>query len=378
MRARGEGRIFKRGNVYWIQFYNHGRQIREKTGIKAADGDEQAAQKAEKKVAALLRKRIGAVENGIYHEPRRLRYKDLRSTFFADYQTQERKSLRLSKDGNEPYLPEVNRLDVFFSGWRITEIDADAIRKFTSTQKAKGLSNGSINRSISALRRMFHLAVKDSKLHLNDVPHFPMLKEARPRSGFFETKEYEALSRALPSYLRLPLALGFYTGMRLGEVLGLKWDQVDFLDNVIHLRQGETKNEEGRTIPLIPQLRTLVLEQHASRQQACPFVCYRLDRKGNAVKIESFRKAWYRACVSVGLGTLEPELNPETGEPRLMKPRRMRWKPKAKMVYHGKLYHDLRRTGVRNLVRAGVSEKIAIRSQATSRAAYLPRRHHLR
>jgi integrase len=92
---------------------------------------------------------------------------------------------------------------------------------------------------------MFNLAVEDKKLDRNDVPHFPMLREARQRSGYFETSEYEALSRALPPYLRLPLALGFYTGMREGEILGLEWEQVDLLNNIIVLRQGETKTMRG-------------------------------------------------------------------------------------------------------------------------------------
>ena len=35
--------------------------------------------------------------------------------------------------------------------------------------------------------------------------------------------------RTLPDYLRLPLALGYFSGMRLGEVLSLEWNQVDFI-----------------------------------------------------------------------------------------------------------------------------------------------------
>jgi integrase len=358
-RERGTGRWFMRGSIAWIQFYNRGRQIRQSTGIEVhPEGAERDADI--RKVEKILRKQTGAVANEIYREPRRLSYEDLRAAFFKDYQAQERKSLQHTKKEREPYLPAVNRLDAFFAGWRTSDIDADAIRIFTAEQRAKGLANGSINRSISCLRRMFHLAVEDEKLHRNDVPHFPLLKEAKPRRGFFEPAEYEALLGALPGYLRLPLALGYFTGMREGEVLGLNWDQIDFLGNAITLRPGETKNDEGRIVPLIPQLLKLVLEQHARRQNHCPYVCYRFDRKGHAVKIRSFRRAWSKACVSAGLGTFEPKLNPETGEPVLMKPRYTRSKPKVRMVYRGKLYHDLRRTGVRNLVRAGVSEKIAM------------------
>ena len=87
-------------------------------------------------------------------------------------------------------------MDSFFSGYRVSEIDASLIRKFVSEQQAKGLANGTINRSVSALRRMYYLAKEDDKLR--DVPHFPMVDEAPPRKGFFEAHEYEKLLAALP------------------------------------------------------------------------------------------------------------------------------------------------------------------------------------
>jgi len=79
-------------------------------------------------------------------------------------------------------------------------IDTDLIRKFIADQQGRRLSNGSINRSVSALRRMFYLAKEDGKLR--DVPTFPMVKESRPRQGLFEREQYEKLFLEL----RLPAA----------------------------------------------------------------------------------------------------------------------------------------------------------------------------
>jgi integrase len=347
-RERGQGRIFSRpgSKNLWIQYYSRGEQIR----MSAETTNPKKARK-------LLRQKIGQVEAGVHPDTRRITYEELRETYYADYVTNRRKSLRRDQDGN-PHMDKVVRLDKFFAGYKASEIDASLIRKFTAEQQAKGLENGSINRSISALRRMFHLAKEDGKIR--DLPHFPMVDEAAPRKGFFERDEYETLFAALPDYLRLPFSIGYFSGMREGEILGLKWDQVKFLDGTIELLAGETKNDDSRSVPIIPQLRALLVEQYGKRQPDCPYVCFRLDRKGHAVKVQGFRKAWYSACVRSGLGKMEPKTDRVTGELLYVPKRGPRSKPKVKMIYQGKIFHDLRRTGVRNLVRAGVPEKVAM------------------
>jgi integrase len=346
-RARGDGRIFLRGKIWWAQFYDRGEQVRESTG-----------ETDEKKAGRFLRRRLGEVATGTRRDTRRITYESMRDSFLADYATNGRKSLRHDREG-KPYLDKVARLDDFFAGYHASDIDADLIRKFISDQQGKGLANGTINRSISALRRMFNIARADGKLR--DIPYFPLVKEARPRQGFFEREQFEGLFRALPEYLRLPVAIGYFTGMRLGEILPLEWSQVDFLRGVIQLRAGETKNDEAREVPIVPQLRTLLVEQRAKRQPDCPHVCFRIDRRGRAVKIEGFRKAWYSACVRSGLGRMEPKTDRDSGEQLYAAPRGPRSKPRAKMVYRGLIFHDLRRTGARNLVHAGVPEKVAMR-----------------
>lgn len=309
-----------------------------------------------KKALKILRQRAGAVANGIVQDSRGLRYEDLRKSYFDDYVANGRKSLRRDKQGN-PYLDKVKRLDGFFAGYRAAEVTTDDVRKFIIDQQARELSNGSINRSLAALKRMYNLARCDGRLR--NAPYIPMLKEAPPRSGFFERAEFDALYAALPKYLRLPLALGYYTAAREGEILSLKWDQVDFLAGTISLRAGETKNDAARTIPITPPLRALLIEQRASRPQDFPLVCYRLDRRGHAVKIRGFRKAWYSACSKCGLGQMEPVIDSVTVQPVYEKPRGPSSKRKVKMAYNGRLFHDLRRSGVRNLVRAGVPERVA-------------------
>src|SRR5215472_1239398 len=305
-RARGEGSLYqpKTSRFIWAACSYHGRKIRFSTG-----------ETDWKKAGTVLRKRLAEFSTGIRKPSGHIMFADLRDSLLADYGLNARRSLRFNKQG-KPYLDKLDRLK-FFERFRADEIDADLIRRYQREQQAKGLSNASINRSVSALRRSFNLAIEDGRL--SSAPYFPMLPEAKPRSGFIETDEYEKLAAELPAHLRIILALGFFTGMRLGEITRLEWKQVDFIADTIRLRTGETKSGQGRVVPLVPELRAALL---AARNDS-PFVCVK-----DGARVQSFRKAWKSATKRAGLD--------------------------------GLLVHDLRRSAVRALVRSGVAEKIAM------------------
>ena len=106
--------------------------------------------------------------------------------------------------------------------------------------------------------------------------------------------------------------MGYYTGMRRGEILKICWDSVDLEGGEIRLNAGETKSEEPRTIPLLRELRDMLKIEREKNPDA-EFVFIRSHQP-----ISSFYKAWKSACT------------------------------RAKLP--GLLFHDFRRTGVRNLV----------------------------
>lgn len=149
-----------------------------------------------------------------------------------------------------------------------------------------------------------------------------MLKEAPPRKGFLEYGHFQRLREELPECLRTAVTMAYYTGMRLGEILSLRWRNINFLEAEARLDPGTTKNDDPRTIPLAGELLGM-LKIERQKNQHGEFV---FTRDGKPIKI--FRKAWASACERAGLT--------------------------------GLLFHDLRRTGLRNLVRAGVPERVAM------------------
>ena len=200
---------------------------------------------------------------------------------------------------------------------------------------------------------MFRLAVADGKLR--EVPHFPMLKEAPPRKGFLEHADYRNLRQELPQHLRPVLALGYYAGMRLGEILRLRWLNVDWVNAEIRLDPGTTKNDEPRTIPMPGELLEMLRVERA-RNRESEFVFMNAGER-----ISTFRKAWNSACVRTGLGIFtcrgcNAPISPGsrcTGCKKAKRRARQR-------LYRGLIFHDLRRTGIRNLVSAGVPERVAM------------------
>jgi integrase len=92
------------------------------------------------------------------------------------------------------------------------------------------------------------------------IPYIPLLKGERVRKCFPEEEDYRKLMGVVLPHVRVAVAIGFWTGLRQGEILWLRWDQVDLEHGTIRLEPGTTKNQEGREAPLIPEVHTLLVE----------------------------------------------------------------------------------------------------------------------
>ena len=228
---------------------------------------------------------------------------------------------------------------------KLAAITTPRIREYVAKRLGAGAARATVNRELEALGFAFSLAMRDRAIHAK--PHIPALDETNVRTGFFERDEFERMVERLGSRdrkgrvrfenLQDAARFGYVTGWRLGEVLGLTWRNVDFKAGEVRLDPGTTKNGEGRVFPMTQQLRALLLR----RRDAQPTVTGKRPKvvaieKGEHVfttkkgeRIGNFRKRWRKACAAAGCP--------------------------------GRLYHDLRRTAVRNLVRSGVSRSVAMR-----------------
>lgn len=262
-----------------------------------------------------------------------LTYENLRDMLIANYEEKGYTSLLVAKDGSK-YISSLSPLDDFFAGRKAVDIRAPQIALFKKERMATGVGNASVNRSLALLRRMFSLATRQERYPKDRVPFFEMLEEPQPRVGFLKPEEFAKLREELPENLRPVLALGYYCGMRLGEIGRLKWSGVDLERGEISLQGDETKNGRPRAVPLmleLPEMLRIIQQKNPTAEYVF----------GGDRPLGNFRKTWNSACVRAGLGRFE-----KSGHGR--------------KKYVGFIFHSLRRTALTNMADAGVSAHAAM------------------
>jgi integrase len=306
------GMIYKRGKVYWIKYYRNGKPYRETTkSNKEADAKR------------LLKKREGEIAQGklpgIYFD--RIMFDNLADDFLLDYRINQKKSLDKAERC-------VNHLKKSFEAYPIPQITTPNIQTYVESRLAEGAANATINRELSALKRMLNLGARQTPPKVDRVPYIPMLKENNVRKGFFEYAEFVALRAELPDYLKGFITFAYKTGWSLSEVTGLTWNQVDRGLCIVWLETGETKNDEGRTVYLDDELQEIFKRQWEARKKSRKLTPYVFPNMDGTSRISDFRGSWNKACKDAKIGK--------------------------------RLFHDFRRTAVRNMVRAGIPERVAM------------------
>ncbi len=327
------GQLYQRGRIYWIKYYVNGRPVRESTGTEK-----------ETEARRLLRAREGRVATGQPFLPRvdRIRYDEAAKDLREHYTTTGSRDLEEAEYRLKP-------LDRFFKGRRLAAIGPADVTKYVLQRQGENVSNGTINRELAVLSRMLRLAYENGKLLR--LPIIRQLKENGPRQGFFERDRYDAVRRHLPPDLQAVVAIAHTYGWRTqSEILTLPRRQLDLEAGTLRLEPGTTKNDEGRLVYLTPELKSLLAAQvervralEKKTGQIIPYLFPRLSGRRAGERIRDFRKAWQTACKKAGVP--------------------------------GMLRHDFRRTAVRNMVNAGVPERVAMTVTGHKTRAVFDRYH---
>jgi integrase len=259
-----------------------------------------------------------------------------------DYRRHHRKSQHSAKGLATFWKKEAGArsVSILTSTWLTTRAD-----RWLKT----GITTATVNRRISFLLRGIRLAnIHGAGL---PVPHWSNLKENPARTGFLDWPTFLRIRAALPRYVQVPVTIGFWTGMRMGEIKTLKSSQLQFDHRAktvkLSLSPLDTKNDDPRIVIMPGDLYEL-LKVWRTEAPACLWVCHR-----NGKRLNTIDTIWESTCVKIGLATRAPDMR----------------------EYRGPLLHDLRRSGVRNLIQAGVPEKVAMQISGHKTRSVFDRYH---
>jgi integrase len=226
--------LYRRGQVYWVAYkVSDGSICRESTGEKSQEDAE-----------FFLAKRRKQVKDGEIIEARKRK---------------NNKFGELAKDyleccvGQKAYYSKkflVRQLVERFGNLKIRALNTEMIEKWQSEQ-LRGNMPGTVNRKLTVLKHIIKKGNdwgKASDETLKQVCKVKKKLEENTRLRFLNVEECQTLIDCCASHLKPIVTVALHTGMRRGEILGLKWEQVDLKHGFILLEI--TKNGERREIPI--------------------------------------------------------------------------------------------------------------------------------
>jgi integrase len=340
MKKRGVGRVYKRGNKWWLDY-----QGRKPDGQRGRIRQPGGRTKSE--ALARLEDCITLQSQGHATGPKaeRLTVDDLMDSLIGNQEAQRLRSVYRTRAASTQLL-------AFFGGRKAMEVTAADVDAYILYRRNKGIADGTTDRELASLRRAYKLAVKWKLIPYG--PHVPCIKLNNARQGFVDEGDIRALLHQMPEWLTAWTEFSYLAGWRpSAEVVSLTWADVDFENGLVSIEvgrdiysgeEGTTKNDACKVWPFDgrPRLEEVLRRQRRVTSQlereqgkVIKWVFHRDGRRlfdfkhGRAVLRPPVRAAWRAACERAGLAGLQP--------------------------------HDLRRSFVMQAERAGVPRSVAMK-----------------
>ncbi|MFH1619676.1 MAG: site-specific integrase [bacterium] len=275
--------IFRRKDspYWWYRIETEGRIITGSTGT----GDKKLADKI------YFQKRHQVIE-GNHFPGQRGKY-----TRFAEMcGCYLEKHARVNKRSDDSGL--VKKLLGYFGDVPLNSITPQRIEEYKASRKGF-VKEATINRELACLKTIFSKAVLWGYAAANPVKLVRLYREELKPVKILTAGERGRLFENSPEFLRPILLAALKTGMRRGEILSLKWQDVDLANHNIHVRR--TKAGKLRIIPIHPELHEVLLRLNETRGGDCVFSGPKGDRLSDDGAI---RTSFDAAVEKAGLGAL--------------------------------------------------------------------------
>ena len=234
--------IRKRGSTYFVDYYYHGRRCRETVGNNR------------KLAEIVLKKRQIEIVEGRFLDKKkneRIKFEDFAEEFLSLHSKPNKKSWQ-----SDVY--NLRNITPFFKGRNLYEITTHDIEKYKAERSKKEIilagrpgcvkliSPATVNRDLATIKTMLNKAVEWGKLENSPAKNVKFLREPNGRLRYLEKEEIKRLLSNCSARIKPIVILAVFTGMRRGEILGLKWHDIDFQRGIIYLL--DTKNGTKREV----------------------------------------------------------------------------------------------------------------------------------
>ena len=275
--------IEKNGN-WWVDTYINGRRIRRKIGP-----DEETAKLAEMdlKVRAAKGEWLGI------EQTKRMTFAEFCKEFMSKQAGKAENTIRSYDKTIRCHLVP------FFGRLHLTDIRRKHVEDFVQ-ERAGVAQHSTVNRELQQLKAILYTALRWNHLKENPAKGVKPLRLPEKEPPYLTRDQVAPLYEACDGWLHTFVAIALNTGLRISEILALKWEDIDTRNRAIKVRSDEeftTKGRRNRAVPINDFLARALHRQ--PRHITCPFVIY--NNQGRSPESTGVRYQFAKALKRAGL-----------------------------------------------------------------------------
>jgi len=275
--------LYRRGEIWWMRFVYQGKLIRRST--------ETSNEKLAEDIYCKVRTQIIEGKWFEVDPAKEHTFLDLAEKY-ENTEWKKTKGWRVAQS----YL---NQLKNFFGAFVLADVTSSIIDDFRQARKEKGVKGATINRQLTILKRMFNLAKKRWGW-IKEIPLIEMEQHADvKRTRHLSFDEYHTLLTFCEDWLKEIVTVSAWTGLRQGNVLKLKREQVNLFSKSISIKGEEMKNGKDLIIPISAPAYEVFKRKTKVTHLNNPYIFY--DVEGNVYNKMKVNRAFKRALKGAGI-----------------------------------------------------------------------------
>jgi len=229
----------------------------------------------------------------------------------------------------------LSKFNELFGNYIVSNLSPVDLEDYQVKRQKEGYSDSYVDAHIESAKNMVTKALDNDIIGGDCLKPFRKVKNllrkgANARNKVLTYQEYKNLLDATPNHSKAIVVMGFWTGMRRGEILNLKWSRVDLSNRLIRLKPSDTKEGKSKNIPISNQLLT-VLAKLPNRLRTAADDGFVFTYAGKPIR--DIRDGIKNACKKAEI-------------------------PYGRFEQNGFIFHDLRRTAKTNARKSGVDKNV--------------------